>query len=191
MLRKLNDMDELRTIARPYAKAVFELAASSGTLTEWSGFLKECSELLNNNEIKALINAPGQNKNKIAEVFYDSANLGVQVHRSNRKQFLNLVQILSGNSRLNILNELYKQYNQKKRESEKTTEVTLTTAMQTDEKELKKITHTLEKKIGNKVELKVIIDKSLIGGAIIQTGDHMVDGTVSTQLQNLTRFLIN
>ena len=191
MLRKLNDMDELRTIARPYAKAVFELAASSGTLTEWSGFLKECSELLNNNEIKALIKAPGQNKNKVAEVFYDSANLGVQVHRSNRKQFLNLIQILSANSRLNIMHELHKQYNQKKRESEKTTEVTLTTAMQTDEKELKKITHTLEKKIGNKVELKVIIDKSLIGGAIIQTGDHMVDGAVSTQLQSLTRFLIN
>ena len=104
---------------------------------------------------------------------------------------MGLIQILSGNSRLNILNELHKQYNQKKRESEKTTEVTLTTAIQTDEKELKKITHTLEKKLGNKVELKVIIDKSLIGGAVIQTGDHMVDGAVSTQLQSLNRFLIN
>ena len=89
------------------------------------------------------------------------------------------------------MNELHKQYNQKKRESEKTTEVTLTTAIQTDEKELKKITHTLEKKLGNRVELKVIIDKSLIGGAVIQTGDHMVDGAVSTQLHSLNRFLIN
>ena len=71
-------MDELRTIARPYARAVFELAASSGTLTEWSEFLKECSDLLNNNEIKALIKAPGQNKKKVAEVFYDSANLGAE-----------------------------------------------------------------------------------------------------------------
>ena len=191
MLRKLNDMDELRTIARPYAKAVFELAASSGTLTEWSEFLKGCSELLNNNEIRALIKAPGQNKKKVAEVFYDGVNLGVETHHSNRKQFLGLIQILSGNSRLNIMNELHKQYNQKKRESEKTTEVTLTTAIQTDEKELKKITHTLEKKLGNKVDLKVIIDKSLIGGAVIQTGDHMVDGAVSTQLQSLNRFLIN
>jgi F-type H+-transporting ATPase subunit delta len=89
------------------------------------------------------------------------------------------------------MNELHKQYNQKKRESEKTTQVTLTTAIQADEKELKKITHTLEKKLGNKVELKVIVDKSLIGGAVIQTGDHMVDGAVSTQLQSLNRFLIN
>ena len=89
------------------------------------------------------------------------------------------------------MNELQKQYNQKKRESEKTTEVTLTAAAQTDEKALNTITHALEKKLGNKVDLKVIIDKSLIGGAVIQTGDHMIDGAVSTQLQSLTRFLIN
>ena len=184
-------MDELRTITRPYAKAVFDLAVSSETLTEWSGFLKECSELLDNNEIKVLIKTPGLNKNKVAQVFYESATLGAAVDSSNQKQFLNLIQTLSENSRLNIMNELQKQYNQKKRESEKTTEVTLTAAAQTDEKALNTITHALEKKLGNKVDLKVIIDKSLIGGAVIQTGDHMIDGAVSTQLQNLTRFLIN
>ena len=191
MLRKLNDMDELRTITRPYTKAVFDLAVSSGTLTEWAGFLKQCSELLDNNEIKSLIKAPGLNKNKVAEVFYESATLGVEADNSNQKQFLNLIQTLSGNGRLNIINELHKQYNQKKREAEKTTKVTLTTAVQTDEKGLKTITHALEKKLGNKIDLKVTIDKSLIGGAVIQTGDHMIDGAVSTQLQNLTRFLIN
>ena len=184
-------MDELKTTTRPYAKAVFELAASSGALMEWSEFLNECSELLDNNEIKALIKAPGLNKNKVAKVFYESATLGAAVDSSNQKQFLNLIQTLSGNGRLNIMNELQKQYNQKKREAEKTTEVTLTVAAQTDEKELNTITHALEKKLGNKVDLKVIIDKSLIGGAVIQVGDHMIDGGVSTQLQNLTRFLIN
>jgi len=89
------------------------------------------------------------------------------------------------------MNELYKQYKQKKREAEKTTEVTLTTAAQTDESELKTITLALEKKLGNKIDLKVTIDESLIGGAVIQTGDHMIDGAVSTQLTSLTRFLIN
>ena len=91
MLRKLNDMDELRTITRPYTKAVFDLAASSGTLTEWAVFLKQCSELLDNNEIKSLIKAPGLNKNKVAEVFYESATLGVEADNSNQKQFLNLI----------------------------------------------------------------------------------------------------
>ena len=184
-------MDEIRTVARPYAKAVFELAVASGTLAEWSEFLKECSELLKNKEIKALIKAPGQNKKKVAEVFYSIAALGVGGHDSGKKQFLNLIQTLSVNGRLKIMSELHKQYSQKKRESEKTTEVTLTAAAPTDQKELKKITQALEKKLGNKVDLKVTIDKSLIGGAVIQSGDHMIDGAVSTQLQNLNRFLIN
>jgi len=189
--KKLNDMDEIRTVTRPYAKAVFELAAASETLAEWSDFLKECSELLKNNEIKALIKAPGQNKKNVAEVFYSIAKIDAGANDSSQKQFLNLIQTLSVNDRLNIMGELHKQYSQKKRESEKTTEVTLTAAAPTDQKELKKITQALEKKLGNKVDLKVTIDKSLIGGAVIQSGDHMVDGTVRTQLQNLTRFLIN
>ena len=184
-------MDELKTTTRPYAKAVFDLAVTSETLTEWSGFLKQCSELLDNNEIKALIKAPGLNKNKVAEVFFESAASWVEGDNSDQKQFLSLIQTLSENGRLNIMNELYKQYNQKKRELEKTTEVTLTAAAQTDEKVLNTIIHELEKKLGNKVDLKVVIDKSLIGGAVIQAGDHMIDGAVSTQLQGLTRFLIN
>ena len=184
-------MDEIGTVARPYAKAVFELAAASETLTEWSDFLKECSELLKNNEIKALIKAPGQNKKNIAEVFYAIATLDARANDLSQKQFFNLIQILSVNDRLNVMGELHKQYSQKKRESEKTTEVTLTTAAPTDQNELNKMTQALERKLGNKVDLKLTIDKSLIGGAVIQSGDHMVDGTVSTQLQNLTRFLIN
>ncbi|MBM24011.1 MAG: hypothetical protein CMD78_07085 [Gammaproteobacteria bacterium] len=184
-------MDEIRTVARPYAKAVFELAEETGALAEWSEFLKECSELLKNNEIKALIKAPGQNKRIVAEVFYAIATRDAGAHNSSQKQFLNLIQTLSVNDRLNIISELHKQYSQKKRESEKTTEVTLTTAIPADQKELNKITQALEKKLGNKIDLKITIDKSLIGGAVIQSGDHMVDGTVSTQLQSLTRFLIN
>ena len=110
-------MDEIRTVTRPYAKAVFELAAASETLTEWSDFLKECSELLKNNEIKALIKAPGQNKKNIAEVFYAIATLDIRANDLSQKQFFNLIQILSVNDRLNVMGELHKQYSQKKRES--------------------------------------------------------------------------
>ena len=191
MPRKLNNMDELRTVARPYAKAVFDVAASSGALTEWSEFLKHCSSLLENNEIKALIKTPGLNKKMVAEVFYDSVMLNFEKGSPNKKQFLNLIQTLSGNGRLNIVKELHKQYDQKKRESEKTTEVILTTAAPASEKELKTITQALENNLGNKVDLIVKTDESLIGGAVIQTGDHMIDDTVSTRLKSLTRFLIN
>ena len=67
----------------------------------------------------------------------------------------------------------------------------LTTAAPASDKELKTITQALEKSLGNKVDLIVKTDESLIGGAVIQTGDHMIDGAVSTRLKSLTRFLIN
>ena len=69
-------MDELRTIARPYAKAVFDVAAASSSLTEWSDFLKQCSSLLENNEIKALIKAPGINKKRSQKFFMTAPSLG-------------------------------------------------------------------------------------------------------------------
>ena len=34
-------------------------------------------------------------------------------------------------------------------------------------------------------------DEQLIGGATIRVGDHMIDGSVRSQLSNLNRFLIN
>ena len=80
-------MDEIRTVARPYAKAVFELAEETGALAEWSEFLKECSELLKNNEIKALIKAPGQNKRIVAEVFYAIATRDAGAHNSSQNSF--------------------------------------------------------------------------------------------------------
>ena len=112
-------MDELRTVARPYAKAVFDVAISSGALTEWSEFLKHCSSLLENSEIKALIKTPGLNKKTVAEVFYDSAMLKFEKGNPNKKQFLNLIQTLSSNGRLNVMKELQKQYDQKKESQKK------------------------------------------------------------------------
>ena len=34
-------------------------------------------------------------------------------------------------------------------------------------------------------------DEQLIGGATIRVGDHMIDGSVRSQLSNLNRFLTN
>ena len=80
-------MDELRTITRPYAKAVFDLAVSSETLTEWSGFLKECSELLDNNEIKVLIKTPGLTRTKLQKSFMRAPPLGPRAIAQTKNSF--------------------------------------------------------------------------------------------------------
>ena len=44
-------MEESKTIARPYAKAVFDIALSNKQLKEWSIFLQGCSHVVCNSEI--------------------------------------------------------------------------------------------------------------------------------------------
>ena len=64
-------MEELRTIARPYAAAAFDIANNTETLSEWSVFLKKSSELLDQEDIKTIIKTPGLNKSTISEVFFE------------------------------------------------------------------------------------------------------------------------
>jgi len=43
----------------------------------------------------------------------------------------------------------------------------------------------LEAKTGKKVELKVIVDPTVLGGLVAQVGDTVIDGSVKTRLQQL------
>jgi F-type H+-transporting ATPase subunit delta len=63
---------------------------------------------------------------------------------------------------------------------------TALTAQQT-----KKISEILKGQFGRAVELRVTQDSELIGGIVIRAGSLMIDGSVRTQLDKLTRVLKN
>jgi F-type H+-transporting ATPase subunit delta len=62
-------------------------------------------------------------------------------------------------------------------------EVRSAVALTDDQKE--RLAAALEKATGKKVELKVIIDPTVLGGLVAQVGDTVIDGTVKTRLQQL------
>ena len=58
-------------------------------------------------------------------------------------------------------------------------------AVELTEEQKQRLTSALEQATGKKVELKVIIDPSVLGGLVAQVGDTVIDGSVKTQLQQL------
>lgn len=54
----------------------------------------------------------------------------------------------------------------------------------------KKAVETIKKYFGNKIILTEKIDTELIGGAIIKTRDHIIDGSILKQINNLKQQLI-
>ena len=56
-------------------------------------------------------------------------------------------------------------------------------ALTDDQKQ--RLTAALETKTGKQIELKVIIDPSVLGGLVAQVGDTVIDGSIKTRLAQL------
>ena len=61
----------------------------------------------------------------------------------------------------------------------------MTTSIELKPKDLKEITDKLSKKVGRKVMIDQTIDKTIIGGAIIQKDNYILDFSVKSKLHDL------
>jgi F-type H+-transporting ATPase subunit delta len=57
------------------------------------------------------------------------------------------------------------------------------TAVELTEEHRKSLTRALERATGKKVELKVIVDPSVIGGVVARIGDQVIDGSIRRRLE--------
>jgi len=62
-------MDELVTIARPYAEAVFRLAEEGNAFDAWSRMLATCAAVAQDAQMVALISNPNVNVTDVTLVF--------------------------------------------------------------------------------------------------------------------------
>ena len=62
-------------------------------------------------------------------------------------------------------------------------------AIPLDGEQRRRLTEALERATGKQVELKVIIDRGVIGGLVARVGDTVIDGTVRKRLDQLKELL--
>jgi F-type H+-transporting ATPase subunit delta len=63
------------------------------------------------------------------------------------------------------------------------------TAVELDAATIERLTAALNKATGKAVEVRVVVDPSVIGGVVTRVGDLVIDGTVSHRLQQLRETL--
>ena len=66
---------------------------------------------------------------------------------------------------------------------------TVRTAVALTEDQKVRLARALEGKVGGSIELQNIVDPSVVGGAITTIGDTVLDGSVSTRLQQMRETL--
>lgn len=173
-------MSELTTAARPYARAVFEMAESTKSLGEWSEMLSFMGSVAGNEQVSKLLAMPNMAKQAGAEAFI--ALCGDKLN----DQAKNLVEVLAENDRLSLLPEISVIYEELKQEAEGSIEAVVTSAQELTEDEEKSISSALKKRLGRDVKIKASVDETLLGGAIIQAGDLVIDGSIKGRLAKMT-----
>ena len=172
-------MAEISTIARPYAVAIFNLAKEEKTLSEWSDMLSLMSGIIKNDDINSFIN-----DSKVLDTDREKLILNICGDKIN-KSGQNLIKLLVEYKRLSILSEITLHFEELKAKDEGVIEAEIIMADQPDKKMVENLLESLEKRFNKKIEGKVVIDKSIVGGTKIIVGDTVIDASVRGQLDNL------
>ena len=177
-------MAELHTLARPYAKAAFELAHESRALGQWSQTLKTLSGAVADTKVAALLGNPRLSRSDVAAVL--TAALGDKLDTQAR----NFVRLLAENGRIAVLPAIADEYEALRAEAEKRVEVEITTAAAVGEAQQQKLLGALGKRLSRELQVSWKIDPALVAGAVIRAGDLVIDGSVSGELAQLRQAVI-
>ncbi len=101
------------------------------------------------------------------------------------ESFTRFLGLLAENRRLQQLPEIAGLYEQLRAEAERVVKATVTSAIELPAAELDTIKAALGKRFGREIELSTAIDASLIGGAVIDAGDVVIDGSLKGKLSRL------
>ncbi|MFK7855099.1 MAG: F0F1 ATP synthase subunit delta [Granulosicoccus sp.] len=178
-------MADFTTAARPYAKAVFELAQETSQFDAWSGRLSFWSALVTNPDMSQRLEAPGLTHQDRAGMI--EAVAGDEMDDQSR----NFVRLLSENNRVALLPDIFGIYESLRAEAEGEIEATVTSAFELTDQQRDSITNALSKRLDRKVRIVNVVDTDLIGGAIIRAGDLVIDGSLKGRVENMERAVVN
>lgn len=175
-------MRENLTLARPYARAAFELAKDAGALAQWSTQLDFAAAVAADSRIARLLGDPRLD---------DAGRTGLLLPEGEPadSHFARFIGSLAESGRLAYLGGIAALYGEYRREHERVLRVTVRAAVALEAAQADNLKAALKRRFGRDIELHSEIDPALIGGAVIDAGDVVIDGTVRGRLARLERAL--
>ena len=176
-------MSQSLTLARPYARAVFSMAREQQRLPQWSNMLGFAARAVAEPQVQALLGNPTLPAQTLVDVIVPQGDVD--------PLFTQFLSVLADNRRLGVLPEIAGMFDALRAEDERLVKAKITSASPLSEADLAKLRASLVKRFGREVEVSTAVDASLIGGAVIDAGDVVIDGSLKTKLARLGAALAN
>ena len=181
-------MSHAMTLARPYAKALFNAVCEEGLdLAVCRTDLEQLSIQLTQACVSHLLKRPGLSVD-------DRLAICTALMPNLSSPLLGLLRVLIEKRKTPVLPELYELFSSYCDTQSKQLSVTLYTAFPVDDDFLKTLKAHLSKSNSTAdstvtVSIESVIDQKLLGGGVLRMGDQVIDASLRTQLNRLTQTL--
>ena len=175
-------MADTTTIARPYAKAIFEYALAAKKLSQWSEVLDKLAFAVMNEATKQFVTNPSVREEQQVELLM---SLFTKLGAEEKNGVENLVSLLAYNKRILLLPDIKAQFEALRADQEKTLQVNVVSFSELSTAQQKQLINSLTERLQRQVTLNLSVDETLLGGAVIHAGDLVIDGSVRGMLNKL------
>jgi F-type H+-transporting ATPase subunit delta len=171
----------VKQVSLRYAKAVFLFAKEKKTLQKTGEDFASLVELIDSSDdLERVFSSPlvyTESQFAIANKILEKTNLCPAVQ--------GLVKTLANHRRMDIVIDIYDSFAQLVAIENNEVSVTITSAEELEEAKQSSIVSALENKLSNSVNVSFAIDKSILGGLVIETGSLMLDDSIKSKLERL------
>lgn len=172
-------MSVLYTIARPYAKAIFEIAVENNSIKEWKEILIFINKIASYKKIQCFLSGALSPK-YLSFVFISIGGDKINHHAKN------LIKLLSENQRFNILSNILEHFLELEASYKKIIIVELRSSFPLKEIQIFNIRVILEKYLSRKINFIYKIDYYIIDGFIIKINNTVFDLSIRNHLKQLS-----
>lgn len=173
------------SLAKRYAKALFDLASERGTLDQVEAEVLLLDEVLHATpELMGLLTNPTFGAGELAQLLQDSFGSMTDIT-------INTLLVMADNGRASEIRALPQHFKAYANEYRGIAEGIVTSAYALTEAEVKEVEALFGEKIGKTLRLHNAVDESVIGGLRVQIGYTTYDDTIENKLSRLERELLN
>jgi F-type H+-transporting ATPase subunit delta len=179
----------LASVVGTYARAFADVVMTKSNLLDPARMLQELhgieALLKESDPLRRVLenpSIPGNSKRAVLDAI--TPRLGTT------RQVRNFVAIITDNRRLPLFSEILKQVEQELDDRQGFAEAQVSSARQLNDPEKQMLEVEIAKMTGKKVRARYAQDASLLGGAVVQVGSTIYDGSVKGQLEKIWEQLV-
>jgi F-type H+-transporting ATPase subunit delta len=168
-------------IAEVYARALFEVAGEHDVLDRVHDELGQFADTLSENrDLQLFFFSPYFSSEEKKE------GIGKLVKGADER-FVNFLELLAERHRMPVAFRVRKSFDALWAEENKLLPVSVTSAVELDEKLVQSIGERIQEQTGRKVELSSNVDADVLGGLVLQVGNMVLDASVRGRLERLRK----